>query len=285
MASYFHLTLDTAAPSGVALEINHGALYATSTAVNLDIAVADEQTEGYQMKLWGVSGVEGEDAASWERFSTSKQVTLPQGDGRKTIYLKVRDDVGNESVAVSASITLNTAVPVVNLTGPDRSKISKTAGFTGVRCGYTVVPKEVTAATLDGERIALNPLWNRRQCTKFNGTSYITQRGAEAVYSPDGQKQVKETIAYYQNNAKVMLEGLQKAGFQVFGGVNAPYLWVKAPDNMTSWKFFDRLLYETNVVTTPGVGFGPSGEGYVRLTAFGSHEDCMEAMERIRKWA
>ena len=162
---------------------------------------------------------------------------------------------------------------------------SKTAGFTGVRCGYTVVPKEVTAATLDGERIALNPLWNRRQCTKFNGTSYITQRGAEAVYSPDGQKQVKETIAYYQNNAKVMLEGLQKAGFQVFGGINAPYLWVKAPDNMTSWKFFDRLLYETNVVTTPGVGFGPSGEGYVRLTAFGSHEDCMEAMERIRKWA
>ena len=162
---------------------------------------------------------------------------------------------------------------------------SKTAGFTGVRCGYTVVPKEVTAATLDGERIALNPLWNRRQCTKFNGTSYITQRGAEAVYSPDGQKQVKETIAYYQDNAKVMLEGLQKAGFQVFGGVNAPYLWVKAPDNMTSWKFFDRLLYETNVVTTPGVGFGPSGEGYVRLTAFGSHEDCMEAMERIRKWA
>ena len=129
MASYFHLTLDTAAPSGVALEINHGALYATSTAVNLDIAVADEQTEGYQMKLWGVSSVEGEDAASWERFSTSKQVTLPQGDGRKTIYLKVRDDVGNESVAVSASITLNTAVPVVNLTGPDRSKISKTAGF------------------------------------------------------------------------------------------------------------------------------------------------------------
>ena len=162
---------------------------------------------------------------------------------------------------------------------------SKTAGFTGVRCGYTVVPKEVTAATLDGERIALNPLWNRRQCTKFNGTSYITQRGAEAVYSPDGQKQVKEAIAYYQDNAKVMLEGLQKAGFQVFGGVNAPYLWVKAPDNMTSWKFFDRLLYETNVVTTPGVGFGPSGEGYVRLTAFGSHEDCMEAMERIRKWA
>ena len=162
---------------------------------------------------------------------------------------------------------------------------SKTAGFTGVRCGYTVVPKEVTAATLEGERIPLNPLWNRRQCTKFNGTSYITQRGAEAVYSPEGQRQVKDTIAYYHDNAKLMLDGLQKAGFQVFGGVNAPYLWVKAPDGMTSWKFFERLLYEANVVTTPGVGFGPSGEGYIRLTAFGTHEDCAEAMERICKWA
>ena len=162
---------------------------------------------------------------------------------------------------------------------------SKTAGFTGVRCGYTVVPKEVTAATLEGERIPLNPLWNRRQCTKFNGTSYITQRGAEAVYSAEGQKQVKDTIAYYQDNARAMREGLQKMGFQVFGGVNAPYLWVKAPEGMTSWKFFDRLLYEAHLVVTPGVGFGPSGEGYVRLTAFGTHEDCTEAMERIRKWA
>ena len=162
---------------------------------------------------------------------------------------------------------------------------SKTAGFTGVRCGYTVVPKEVTAATLEGERIALNPLWNRRQCTKFNGTSYITQRGAEAVYSAEGQRQVKDTIAYYQDNARSMREGLQKMGFQVFGGVNAPYLWVKAPEGMTSWKFFDRLLYEAHLVVTPGVGFGPSGEGYVRLTAFGTHEDCTEAMERIRKWA
>ena len=162
---------------------------------------------------------------------------------------------------------------------------SKTAGFTGVRCGYTVVPKEVTASDVEGRRIPLNPLWNRRQCTKFNGTSYITQRGAEAVYSAEGQKQVKDTIAYYQDNARSMRESLQKMGFQVFGGVNAPYLWVKAPEGMTSWKFFDRLLYEAHLVVTPGVGFGPSGEGYVRLTAFGTHEDCTEAMERIRKWA
>ena len=160
---------------------------------------------------------------------------------------------------------------------------SKTAGFTGVRCGYTVVPKEVTAATLEGGRVALNPLWNRRQCTKFNGTSYITQRGAEAVYSPEGRKQVKETIAYYMENARIMREGLTHAGYEVYGGINAPYLWVKAPQGMTSWKFFDELLYNANIVSTPGVGFGPSGEGYLRLTAFGKREDCEEAIKRIGK--
>lgn len=159
---------------------------------------------------------------------------------------------------------------------------SKTAGFTGVRCGYTVVPKEVTAASLDGRRIPLNPLWNRRQCTKFNGTSYITQRGAEAVYTPEGREQVRATIAYYMENARIMRQALQAAGFRVYGGVNAPYIWLKAPGGMGSWKFFDKLLYEANVVTTPGVGFGPSGEGYVRLTAFGRREDCVEAMRRIR---
>ncbi len=162
---------------------------------------------------------------------------------------------------------------------------SKTAGFTGVRCGYTVVPKEVTAATLDGKRIPLNPLWNRRQCTKFNGASYITQRGAEAIYTPEGQKQIKEIIGYYMENAQIMRKGLIESGFNVYGGVNAPYIWLKAPDGMTSWKFFDKLLYEVNVVCTPGVGFGPSGEGYVRLTAFGKREDCIEAIRRIREWA
>lgn len=158
---------------------------------------------------------------------------------------------------------------------------SKTAGFTGVRCGYTVIPKEVTATTANGERVALNALWNRRQCTKFNGTSYITQRGAEAIYSKEGKQQVRETIDYYMENARIMREGLTAAGIQVFGGKNAPYLWVKTPEGFTSWQFFDHLLNEANIVSTPGVGFGPSGEGYLRLTAFGQREDCIEAIQRI----
>lgn len=161
---------------------------------------------------------------------------------------------------------------------------SKTAGFTGVRCGYTVVPKELTAVTLTGERFQLNRMWHRRQCTKFNGTSYITQRGAQAIYTPDGKEQVKAIIDYYMTNARIMKEGLESAGLEVFGGENAPYLWVKAPDGLSSWRFFERMLYEVNVVGTPGVGFGPSGEGYLRLTAFGERADCEEAMTRIGKW-
>ncbi len=162
---------------------------------------------------------------------------------------------------------------------------SKTAGFTGVRCGYTVVPKELTAGTLDGQsRIPLNPLWNRRQCTKFNGTSYISQRAAEATYSPEGREQVRETIKYYMTNAAIMRETLTKLGLRVYGGQDAPYLWIKTPDGTDSWQFFDRLLRGANVVCTPGVGFGPSGEGYVRLTAFGEREDCEEAMDRLARW-
>lgn len=161
---------------------------------------------------------------------------------------------------------------------------SKTAGFTGVRCGYTVVPKELTAATLEGKRIPLNRLWNRRQCTKFNGTSYITQKGAEAVYSPEGKEQIKEIINYYMTNARIMKEGIEATGLKVFGGENAPYLWVKTPHGISSWKFFEQMLYEANVVGTPGVGFGPSGEGYIRLTAFGDRADCEEAMKRLKRW-
>ena len=162
---------------------------------------------------------------------------------------------------------------------------SKTAGFTGVRCGYTVVPKEVTAADINGKRIPLNPLWNRRQCTKFNGASYISQRGAEAIYTPEGQAQIRNTINYYMENARIMRESLQKAGYEVYGGVNAPYLWLKTPNGMSSWKFFEKLLYDINIVSTPGIGFGPSGEGYLRLTAFGKREECIEAMQRIWKWS
>ena len=161
---------------------------------------------------------------------------------------------------------------------------SKTAGFTGIRCGYTVVPKEVTASTLNGERISLNELWNRRQCTKFNGTSYISQRAAEAIYTPEGKEQVKETISYYMENARTMRETLDSLGLETFGGENAPYIWLKVPDKEDSWRFFDRMLYNAHIVCTPGVGFGPSGEGYVRFTAFGNHEDCAEAMERLKRW-
>ena len=161
---------------------------------------------------------------------------------------------------------------------------SKTAGFTGIRCGYTVVPKELTGATLTGERVSLNQLWNHRQNIKFNGTSYITQRAAEAIYSPEGKEQIKKTVDYYMANAQIMKEGLEAAGLNVYGGVNAPYLWVKTPNGTSSWRFFEQMLYEAHVVGTPGVGFGPSGEGYIRLTAFGDHEDCIEAMKRIKNW-
>ncbi len=149
---------------------------------------------------------------------------------------------------------------------------SKTAGFTGVRCGYTIVPKEVTASTLTGERIALNPLWNRRQSTKFNGTSYLSQRAAEAIYSPEGKAQVRTTIDYYMRNAREMKETLAKMGLEVYGGEHAPYLWVRTPNDQPSWQFFEQMLYGAQVVCTPGVGFGPSGEGYVRLTAFADHD-------------
>ena len=170
---------------------------------------------------------------------------------------------------------------------------SKTAGFTGIRCGYTVVPKDLKVVLKDGayvlageddatdEAVMLNSLWNRRQCTKFNGTSYITQRAAEAIYTPEGKEQVRKTVGYYMNNARYMREELNALGYQTFGGTDAPYIWLKTPEGMGSWDFFDKLLHELGLVTTPGVGFGPSGEGYVRLTAFGKKEDCIEAMRRF----
>ncbi len=160
---------------------------------------------------------------------------------------------------------------------------SKTAGFTGVRCAYAVVPKALYGFTKDGEKVSINKLWNRRQCTKFNGVSYVVQKGAEAVYSKEGQEQIKENINYYMENARIIREGLENAGFTVFGGKNAPYIWLKVPEGLSSWQFFDKLLTEANVVGTPGVGFGPSGEGYFRLTAFGTKENTIEAMERIKK--
>ncbi|MGI6679716.1 MAG: LL-diaminopimelate aminotransferase [Dehalobacterium sp.] len=158
---------------------------------------------------------------------------------------------------------------------------SKTAGFTGTRCAYTIVPKDVKIYDSKGEPHSLNPLWLRRQTTKFNGVSYPVQVGAAAVLSPEGQKQVKENINYYMENAGIILNGLKKAGYKVFGGINAPYIWLKTPDNMGSWDFFDKLMREVHIVGTPGAGFGANGEGYFRLTAFGTRENTEKAVERI----
>ena len=155
---------------------------------------------------------------------------------------------------------------------------SKTAGFTGTRCAYTVIPK-----ALEREGARLNALWSRRQGTKFNGVSYIVQRAAEATFSTEGQKQIKETIAFYLNNARIIKEGLAAAGLTVYGGINAPYIWAQTPKGISSWDFFDVLLKRACVVTTPGAGFGPSGEGYIRLTAFGDADATQEAVARIRE--
>ena len=158
---------------------------------------------------------------------------------------------------------------------------SKTAGFTGVRCAFTVVPKQLKADTSDGRQVEVNPLWHRRHCTKFNGASYVSQAGAAAVYTPDGQKQCRQIIDIYMGNAALIRESLGRLGYEVYGGVNAPYLWMKTPKGVSSWEFFDRLLQKANVVGTPGSGFGPSGEGYFRLTAFATPDNVKEAMERF----
>jgi LL-diaminopimelate aminotransferase len=162
---------------------------------------------------------------------------------------------------------------------------SKTAGFTGVRCGLVVVPEGLTALSDDGEEVSLNKLWLRRTTTKFNGASYPVQKAAAAVYSDEGWKQVMETIGYYMENARIIREGLQAAGIQCYGGVDSPYIWLETPEGMTSWDFFDKLLQECNVVGTPGSGFGPSGEGYFRLSAFGERSNVETAVARIKaKW-
>ncbi len=160
---------------------------------------------------------------------------------------------------------------------------SKNAGFTGTRCALTVVPKSLTGKAADGSDVALHTLWNRRQSTKFNGVSYIVQRGAEAVYSPEGQAQIKALVNFYLENARIIREQLTAAGISVYGGVNAPYVWVKTPNDLTSWDFFDKLLHTCHVVGTPGSGFGAAGEGYFRISAFNSRENVNAAMQRVTK--
>ena len=158
---------------------------------------------------------------------------------------------------------------------------SKNAGFTGVRCAYTVIPKTLSGKNLNGEKIQLWSLWNRRQSTKFNGVNYVVQRGAEAIYTKEGKEEVKHLIDFYMNNASIMREELQSSGFTVFGGTNAPYVWMKVPETMSSWDFFDYLLDKANIVGTPGSGFGKAGEGYFRLSAFNSLDNVVDAMNRI----
>ena len=160
--------------------------------------------------------------------------------------------------------------------------LSKTAGFTGTRCGYTVVPKELVFTASTGAVMSLNAMWNRRQCTKFNGTSYIVQKGAELVFSEEGIRECQENIDCYRKNAKTIADTLTELGIRFFGGINSPYIWLKVEDGMDSWEFFDYLLEQANVVGTPGSGFGPSGEGYFRLTAFGTYENTVEAVKRIK---
>ena len=203
-------------------------------------------------------------------------------------YAKANDSIILYDSAYAAYITEDT-VPrsIYEIDGARDCAIefrsfSKTAGFTGVRCGYVVIPRELTAANQHGDRVPLKDLWLRRQTTKFNGTAYIVQRGAEAIYSDEGQAQVRKLIDYYMENARIIREGLNEVGLTAYGGVNAPYIWLKTPNNMKSWDFFDKLLNEVNVVGTPGAGFGPCGEGYFRLTAFGDRNNTIEAMSRIK---
>jgi LL-diaminopimelate aminotransferase len=216
--------------------------------------------------------------------------TLSHAELKKWVdYAKKEDAVILFDAAYAAYITEgNVPRTIYEIEGAAEVAIefrsfSKTAGFTGTRCGYTIIPKGVTGKAADGSRVDFNRLWNRRHTTKFNGTAYIVQRGAAAIYTEEGKAQVKETIAYYMENARLIREGLKAAGIDAYGGINAPYIWLKTPHAMPSWDFFDKLLTEVNIVGTPGAGFGPCGEGYFRLTAFGDRENTLRAVERIKK--
>ena len=206
--------------------------------------------------------------------------TLTKGQLKKWVDYALQNDVLIFYDAAYEAFIQSEDVPhsIYEIPGAKRCAVefhsfSKTAGFTGIRCGYTIVPQKLN--------VPLNQLWSRRQCTKFNGTSYISQRAAEAIYTLEGKQQIRSTIDYYMQNARLMREALGNMGFTVYGGINAPYIWLKTPKGMISWEFFDWMLHTAHVVCTPGAGFGPSGEGYVRLTAFGTHENTEKALRRI----
>lgn len=216
--------------------------------------------------------------------------TLTREDLKKWVdYAQANDAVLLFDAAYESFITdPNIPHSIYEVEGADEVAIefrsfSKTAGFTGIRCAFTIVPEKLKARDSDGNLVTVNSLWNRRHNTKFNGVSYPVQKGAAACYTTEGQAQVKENIAYYLENARIIREGLQKIGMDVYGGVNAPYIWTKTPGGLDSWGFFDRLLEQAHVVGTPGVGFGPSGEGYFRLSAFGLQKKVQEAVSRIQE--
>ena len=174
-------------------------------------------------------------------------------------------------------------IPGAKAVAIELRSFSKTAGFTGTRCAFTVVPKQLLGTTHDGQAKPIHSLWNRRHCTKFNGVSYPVQRGAAAIYGEEGQRQIRELIRFYMENARLLREGLTASGFRVYGGVNAPYVWLKTPAGVSSWDFFDQLLHKSHIVGTPGSGFGAAGEGFFRLSAFNSLENTQRAIERIQK--
>lgn len=213
------------------------------------------------------------------RETLTKWVNYAQQTGAVILF-----DAAYEAYITDASIPHSIyEIPGARDVAIEFRSFSKNAGFTGTRCAFTVVPKSVVGTTPDGRQQAIHPLWNRRHTTKFNGVSYIVQRGAEAVYSTEGQQQISQLVSFYLENAELLRHGLESVGIEVFGGVNAPYIWLKTPSGLNSWEFFDHLLQKAHLVGTPGSGFGASGEGYFRLSAFNSRANVEEAVMRIKQ--
>ena len=249
-----------------------GIVYMPATAENGFVPVLPEQKVDL-IYLWSPNNPTG---AAAGRDELARWVEYARANGSIILF-----DAAYEAYVSDPAIPRSIyEIPGARDVAIEFRSFSKTAGFTGTRCAFTVVPKSVMAEA-GGERVAVNALWNRRQTTKFNGVSYPVQRGAAAVYSPEGREQTRDIVRFYMDNAAIIRKGLAAAGFTVFGGTNAPYIWLRTPAGLSSWDFFDRLLSQANVVGTPGSGFGPSGEGYFRLSAFNSRANVEEAVARI----
>lgn len=218
-------------------------------------------------------------------------IALPKNELKKWVNYAIENDTLLICDSTYKAYIQSTDIPhsIYEIKGARKVAIeicsfSKSAGFTGIRCGYTVVPQELTAATLSGGRVQLNPMWEQYQKIRYNGTSYISQKGAEALYSPEGKEQIRKNIIYYMNNARMIKKALENMGLKVYGGKDTPYLWVKAPRPLSSMKFFEKLLFDAQILSTPGIAYGSEGEGFIRLTAFERKERCEEAVQRICKY-